>query len=220
MHIHKDIQTATEEDPKLQMLERYIIRGWLLTKDKIEPEVEKYWPIRHELAMIDCVEIKGKSIIIPCLLQKQTLKQLHSNHMGTEKRWLLARESVYWINMNANIGQTVKQCSTCLKYQHTQLHEAALHHDIPYKPNEVVSANIFMVNNNNLLCIVDYYSKLVGLSAHDLVQVTEIIFAEFRQVRKIVSDAGEKGLVSWQMNWKVKGTSAMTVINMKTAECN
>ena len=33
----------------------------------------------------------------------QVLDQLHSSYMGIEKMWLLARESVYWINMNADI---------------------------------------------------------------------------------------------------------------------
>ena len=42
------------------------------------------------------------------------LEQLHTNHMGIEKMHLLIRESAYWVNMNANIEQTVKQCSTCL----------------------------------------------------------------------------------------------------------
>ena len=56
--------------------------------------LEKYWPIKHELAMIDDIALKGKCIIIPYLLQRQILEQLHSNDMGTEKMCLLTRESV------------------------------------------------------------------------------------------------------------------------------
>ena len=41
--------------------------------------------MRNELAVIDGIEMKGKKIIIPFQLQKQTLQQLHSNHMGIEK---------------------------------------------------------------------------------------------------------------------------------------
>ena len=29
---------------------------------------------------------------------------------------LLAQESVYWVNMNTDTGNTIKQCSTCLEY--------------------------------------------------------------------------------------------------------
>ena len=65
--------------------------------------VEKLWPIRHELAMIDGIVMIDKHIIIPYVLQKQILGQLHSNHMGIEKTCMLTTESVYWINMNTDI---------------------------------------------------------------------------------------------------------------------
>ena len=52
--------------------------------------------------------MKDKLIVILYLLQRQIIKQLHSNHMGIENTHLLTRESVYWINMNANIEQIIK----------------------------------------------------------------------------------------------------------------
>ena len=44
------------------------------------------------------------------------------------------RESVYWINMNADIEQTVQQYFTYLEYQCTLPCETALLYDIPCKP--------------------------------------------------------------------------------------
>ena len=40
-----------------------------------------------------------------------------------------------------------------------QLQEKTIPHGILDKPWKVVGADIFMVNNDTLLCIVDYYSK-------------------------------------------------------------
>ena len=63
----------------------------------------------------------------------------------------------------------------CLEYQCTLLHEAALHYFIPCKSWQVVGADIFMINNKNLICIVDYYikfplvKKIVSQSVQDLV---------------------------------------------------
>ena len=79
--------------------------------------------------------------------------------MGTEKTQLLTRKSVYWINMNADKEHTVKQCAMCLEYQCMQPHKTVIHYEISFKPWEVVAADIYMVNNKNLLCIVHYYSK-------------------------------------------------------------
>ena len=125
----------------------------------MEPRVEKYWPIRCDLTMIDCIAMKGKHKSVVGLLQKQILEQLHSNHVGIEETCLLVRESIYWANMNIEIEQVVKQCSIDLEYQHTQPCDVALHYDIPCKPCEVVGADVCMINNRNLTCIVDYYSK-------------------------------------------------------------
>ena len=95
------------------------------------------------------------------------------------------RESVYTTNINADKKHTVKQCATCLEYQQTQPQKGALYYEIPYKLWEIVSADIFMVNNKTILCIVDYNSKFpivkkVGsLSADDLVQTAKLMFAEY-----------------------------------------
>ena len=81
----EDTKPATEEDVELQMLKKYITGGWPDLREAVEPGAEQYWPIRHKLTMIDGTVMKGKCIILPCLLQKQILEQLHSNHMVIEK---------------------------------------------------------------------------------------------------------------------------------------
>ena len=48
--------------------------------------------------MTDGTAMKGKRIIIPFLLQRQILQQVHSTHIGMEKTMLSVHESVYWIN--------------------------------------------------------------------------------------------------------------------------
>ena len=64
------------------------------------------------------------------------------------------------------------------------------------KTREVVGRDIFMIDDENLLCIVDYYikfpvvKKLESMSAQDLIQVTKVVFAEFGLPKNIFSDAG------------------------------
>ena len=45
--------------------------------------------------------------MIPFLLLKGILQQLHSNHMDIEKMSFLACASVYWMNINTDIENTV-----------------------------------------------------------------------------------------------------------------
>ena len=70
-----------------------------------------------------------------------------------------------------------------------------IYHDIPLCPWEVVGTDIFHFNNKNHLCIIDYNSKflvvkkLEGLSAESLITTTNIIFAKYGILQKIISDA-------------------------------
>ena len=55
------------------------------------------------MAVIDRVVLKGRRIVMLTSLQQQILEQLHSNHMGLQKKWcLLACVSIYWPNINEN----------------------------------------------------------------------------------------------------------------------
>ena len=49
---------------------------------------------------------------MPNSLRQQVLNQLHTNHMGQEKTKLLAHESVYWSNINADYTMKVSH-SVC-----------------------------------------------------------------------------------------------------------
>ena len=69
-------------------------QGWPHKKDDVAQDVQKYWPIRHELAMIDGMAIKDKQITIPSQVHTQILIQLHSNHMGIKKTRLVAQTCI------------------------------------------------------------------------------------------------------------------------------
>ena len=121
--------------------------------------LKPYWSYTDELAIIDGVLLKGRHIIIPTSLKQWVLDQLYSNHMGIEKTKLLAHESVYWSDINVDMEKYIKSCATCLEFQQTQPKEKIIHHDIPLRLWEVLSADVFHFNDKNYLCIVDYHSK-------------------------------------------------------------
>ena len=52
--------------------------------------------------------MKGRRITIPIELHEQALDKLNINQIAIGKTRLLARESKYWINVNADIDKTVK----------------------------------------------------------------------------------------------------------------
>ena len=60
------------------------------------------------MAVIDRIIVEGRCIVVPEVLQKHALQQLHINHMGIEKTKLLVHDSLYWIGMNADIENHIK----------------------------------------------------------------------------------------------------------------
>ena len=70
------------------------------------------------MAVIDGVIMKGRCIIIPEILKAQALHQLHINHSHIEKKTkILVCKSIYWANINDDIENFIKNCTTCLTFQ-------------------------------------------------------------------------------------------------------
>ena len=82
------------------------------------------------MVVIDAIIMKGRHVVIPEILKMQAVDQLHVNHMGIETNKLLACESVYWVNINVDIENHIKNCTTYLTIQQTQLKDKIIHHDI------------------------------------------------------------------------------------------
>ena len=190
-----EIQQASVQDDHLQKLKSFIISGWPDMKDELHADLKPYWSYRGELAVIDGIILKGRHIVIPNSLKQQVL-DLHTNHMDIENTKLLDCESVYWSSINADIKNYIMHCAMCLEFQQMQPKEKTIHHNIPLRPWEVISAYVFHFNNKNYLCIVDYHSKfpfikrLERLSVESLVKTVKIMFAKYGAPQKIMSDAG------------------------------
>ena len=94
--------------------------------------------------------------------------------------------------MNADTENAIKHCSACLYYQKMQPKEKTIPLKVLVKPWEVVGTDIFMVNNKNVLCIVDYYSKFLvmkkveSMSPEDLIKAIKVIFGKFGLPKNLV----------------------------------
>ena len=94
--------------------------------------------------MIDGIAMKGGRIIIPFLLQKQILEQLHSNHLGMGKKTFSKGTGVLG-ERECRHENTVKQCATWWEYKQMQLNEKAIPYEVPCKPWKVVVVDIFLL---------------------------------------------------------------------------
>lgn len=61
--------------------------------------------------------------------------------------------------MSVAIERMVAKCSICLKHQRAKQKEPLLHYEVPQRPWQKLDTDIFQLNSNSYLVVVDYYSK-------------------------------------------------------------
>ena len=59
--------------------------------------------------------------------------------------------------MSTAIEWMVAKCSVCLKYQRENQKEPLLPHEVPQRPWQKLGAEMFELNSNSYLVVVDYY---------------------------------------------------------------
>ena len=112
------ISTLNSEHPGI--LSEDVLHSGPSRNAEVKKELKPYWSFRDEITVKCRITKKGRRIIVPASLQGKALKQLHLNHVGIEKTRLLTYDSVYWINMNTNIEETVRNCPTHYDFQLAQ----------------------------------------------------------------------------------------------------
>ena len=97
-----------------------ILHDWPSKKAEVQEELRPYWSFRDKVVFIDGITIKGQRTTVPGHhSKKRDSSNYHINHMGTIKTRMVGCKSIYWVNMNANIEQTLKNYHMCLDFQTT-----------------------------------------------------------------------------------------------------
>jgi hypothetical protein len=110
-------------------------------------------------------------VIIPKLLQKQVLHELHTGHMGLHKMKALARSYCHWKSIVFEIKNLVKSCKSCCNTQNNVSKIQSHPWDFPNKPWEKVHidyAGPFM--EYSFLIVVDAHHTANGLRSFQLNQ--------------------------------------------------
>ncbi|KAJ8023319.1 hypothetical protein HOLleu_35705 [Holothuria leucospilota] len=190
------LRKETSQDPCLRALCQVITTGWPGTCKELPTDLRPFWTYRDELGMADGVIFKGRQVLIPKPLHADILNQLHNGHQGIEKTRRLARESVYWPNINRDIEKLVSSCSICQELQPSQTREPLEPHEIPSTPWTKLATDLFTLDNNNYLLITDYHSKypvvyqLRDTSSATVAHLTAETLSLLGTPREIISDNG------------------------------
>ena len=191
------LRKETTADPTLKQLSQIMKTGWPERCDQLPSPLHHFWSFKDYIGLKDGILTKGNRIIIPDSLQKDIVNQLHRHcHQGTEKTRLLARQSVYWKNMNADIEEEVSGCMTCRTYAKSQTPEPMVERMLPDGPWQMLATDLFELNGRCYLLVCDYFSKftiirsLAAQTSSAVIQRLRTIFSEYGIPRMVFSDNG------------------------------
>jgi len=150
---------ATKNDPQMQTLKATILDGWPETRSQCNRSILEFWNHRDELSCADDLILRGQTIVIPGPVRQEMMQSVHSSHMGIEKTILRAKGALFWPGMAKQLTDYVLNCSICQKYSQSNQKEPLISHEIPQRPWQYVSTDIFTLNNKDYLITVDAYSN-------------------------------------------------------------
>ena len=168
-----------KHDQSMQILIRTIQSGWPNERRRCPKQIQDFWNIRDELAIVDDesspLVIKGHRIVIPPEQREEILQQLHIGHFGIEKTKQRARDAVYWPRLNTYIESLIARCSICQEHQWAPQKEPMVNRLIPTRPFQMVAVDLFECDGKHYLSLQDYYSRYIEVERLYSTRATFII---------------------------------------------
>ena len=127
-----------------------------------------------------------KRIVIPTLLRKVVLDNLHSANQGVTGMKFRANQSVYWPGLDASIRNHRAVCMDCIKHSPSHPPEPLILTPSPDYPFQQVCADYFSIVQHSYLSIVDrfsgwlciYHCKVNELDSRTLINIFRELFIE------------------------------------------
>ena len=110
----ENVTAVMQHDQSMQVLIRTIQSGWPNERWLCPNQIQDFWNIRDELAIVDDesspLVTKGHRIAIPFGQREDILQQLHIGHFGIEKTKQCGRDAVCWPRINTDIVSVIAIC--------------------------------------------------------------------------------------------------------------
>ncbi|XP_037944411.1 uncharacterized protein K02A2.6-like [Teleopsis dalmanni] len=182
----KMITYETAKDKVLVKILEYVTEGW--PSNCNNSELKAYFNRKNDICIVDGCLMFGQRIIIPQIFRKRILKEIHRGHQGIGRTKAIARNYVYWSNIDYDIEAMVKSCSNCA---------AAAKMPKPFDSWERLHIDYAgPIDSYYYLVVIDAFSKwpeiiqTKSITATQTISSLKEIFARFGLPKTIVSDNG------------------------------
>lgn len=192
-------QEATKLDNELMKVMQYIEKGWPANRKLCAANALPYYSLRDTLSVAGGLVMYGSRVVIPCSLRDYVINKLHAAHQGVSKTLQRVQNSVFWPGIKKHVEDKCLSCAQCLSAEREGKKEPLMPFPVPEYPFQCLGADIFHVNGQNFLMLVDYLSKWPvvkclhsSMTSRAVIQAMKEVFADFGTPEKIVSDFGSQ----------------------------
>ncbi|XP_008179051.1 uncharacterized protein K02A2.6-like [Acyrthosiphon pisum] len=106
------LRVKTKKDKEFNLVIKYLNEGWSI---KVSEKLKPYAIKKEEICVDKDILMCGYRILIPKILRKNLLKEVHSTHMGMSKMKTLCRSYMWWPGLDKDIENWVQSCDACLQ---------------------------------------------------------------------------------------------------------
>ncbi|XP_037931615.1 uncharacterized protein K02A2.6-like [Teleopsis dalmanni] len=191
----KMITYETAKDKVLAKILEYVTEGW--PSNCNNSELKAYFNRKNDICIVDGCLMFGQRIIIPQIFRKRILKEIHRGHQGIGRTKAIARNYVYWSNIDYDIEAMVKSCSNCAAA--AKMPTKTTLHPWPKPSDSWERLHIDYagpIDSYYYLVVIDAFSKwpeiiqTKSITATQTISSLKEIFARFGLPKTIVSDNG------------------------------
>ena len=154
-----EIRSHQEEDNICCEVIKFCKKGWP-DKPNLKGPVKLYQPFAADLTVIDGPLMKGSQVVVPAALRMEMLERFCMGHQGITKCRARACQTVWWPGMSGQIEEFVHNCAQCSKLRQNPP-EPMVASNLPMYPWQKVATDLFQLNNQDYLLVVDYYSRYI-----------------------------------------------------------
>ncbi|KXJ74169.1 hypothetical protein RP20_CCG014257 [Aedes albopictus] len=162
----------------------------------------------------------GERLVIPSTCRKKVLQQLHKGHPGVERMRSIARQYVYWPNIDDDVSRLVRSCNECASVAKTDRKTNLESWPKPAKPWQRLHLDFAgPLDGSYFLILVDSFTKWPevvrtnNITTATTLRILRGIFARYGQPETLVTDNGTQ-LTSDKFE---AYCSANGIVHLKTA---
>ncbi|CAI6350433.1 unnamed protein product [Macrosiphum euphorbiae] len=187
------LRVETKKDKEFSLVIKFLNEGWPI---KVSEELKPYAIREEEFCVDKDILMWGYRILIPKVLRKDLLKEVHSTHMGMSKMKTLCRSYMWWPGLDKDIEKWVQSCDACLQSRSEPILAEPKKWEEASCPMDRIHIDFLYLQGKNYLIMTDIFTKwpevaeMKILNSGSVIEKLREIFARFGLPNKIVSDNG------------------------------